>query len=828
MKKKNCLIVILCLFCFVLYGQVQTIVWSENFEGDWTQNWYAENGVWEVGIPTSGPGSAYSVQKCAATVLGGYYPPNASTRLVRNTPFIVPDASQNPRLRFWHWFSFDGDYGKVQIKPAGSPTWTDISGQYNNTGSSIWSCPLIDLSGYAGQQVQIAFLFSSNSLWESSGWYIDDISLVTGPIVFNNPEGWENGLGDWSAESGTWEVGIPISGPGSAKNNFFVENFTSKLGAFTAYNVSGDQTWFWAPFGNGCAKINAFEQGVAYANEDWLISPEISLIGKTDARMDFTELINYITSYEDLKVLISSDYDGVSNPSNQGNWTELTGFNRPPGNDWNWVNSGDISLSEFEGQTIHIAFKYVSHESGASHWEISSVKVKAGYNCAATNLYGNYASNVSSRLVSPPIVVPDASQNPRLRFWHWFSFDGDYGKVQVKPDGSSTWIDISGLYTNSGSETWSCPLINLSNYAGQQVQIAFLFSSNSLWESSGWYIDDISLVTGPIVFNNPEGWENDLGDWSAESGTWEVGSPTSGPNSAHTGQNCAATHLYGNYAGNASSRFVSPSFMVPNASQNPRLRFWHWFSFDGDYGKVQIKTSGSSTWIDISGQYINNGGNIWSYPLIDLVPYGGQQVQIAFLLNSNSLWESSGWYIDDVSVQFDPVVDQISLSSGWNLISFDVMKYQNSPESYFQPLISSNNLQMVTGYQNQQGVFYDPDGLPFLNTLQSIVPGEGYWVKLQSAATLTVEGFIYPPDYSIDLKAGWNLIGFWKDNILTPEQAFELLITAGILQMVTGYNEGGKFFDPNGPTFLNTLVEIQNGNGYWVKISNAYNGFTFP
>src|SRR5205807_8155512 len=41
-------------------------------------------------------------------------------------------------------------------------------------------------------------------------------SLVTGTPVFNNPEGFEGGLGDWSTERGTWQVGVPTSGPRAA------------------------------------------------------------------------------------------------------------------------------------------------------------------------------------------------------------------------------------------------------------------------------------------------------------------------------------------------------------------------------------------------------------------------------------------------------------------------------------------------------------------------------------------------------------------------------------------------------------------------------------
>ncbi len=192
------------------------------------------------------------------------------------------------------------------------------------------------------------------------------------------------------------------------------------------------------------------------------------------------------------------------------------------------------------------------------------------------------------------------------------------------------------------------------------------------------------------------------------------------------------------------------------------------------------------------------------------------------VITAESSWTSAEVIIDLLSLCEAP------LNSGWNLISLDVDPMDNSPDVVFSPLISSNNLQMVTGYQNQQGVFFDPNGLQFLNTLQSIVPGEGYWVKLQSAATLSVEGFYYPPDFSIDLVEGWNLIGYWLQGTATPEIAFAQLITAGVLQMVTGYEQGGKFFDPFGLPFLNTLTEVKNGFGYWLKVSTDYEGFIFP
>ena len=70
------------------------------------------------------------------------------------------------------------------------------------------------------------------------------------------------------------------------------------------------------------------------------------------------------------------------------------------------------------------------------------------------------------------------------------------------------------------------------------------------YESSGWYIDDLSIEKRPVlVFPVPgtEGFEGGWDGWSTDMGVWEIGVPTSGPMAAHTGTNVAGTVLGGNY-----------------------------------------------------------------------------------------------------------------------------------------------------------------------------------------------------------------------------------------------------------------------------------------
>src|SRR5262249_49626149 len=49
--------------------------------------------------------------------------------------------------------------------------------------------------------------FASDGSNTGSGWMIDDVSITTGPPQFHNPEGFELGVGDWSADNGLWQIG---------------------------------------------------------------------------------------------------------------------------------------------------------------------------------------------------------------------------------------------------------------------------------------------------------------------------------------------------------------------------------------------------------------------------------------------------------------------------------------------------------------------------------------------------------------------------------------------------------------------------------------------
>ena len=300
-----------------------------------------------------------------------------------------------------------------------------------------------------------------------------------------------------------------------------------------------------------------------------------------------------------------------------------------------------------------------------------------GYNCVTTGLKTSAPAFVDARLICTNyngtswLLVPAANQFPRLRFWQWYDFVNSGGYVEIRQQsGNTNWQTLSITNQSIGknppsysSGVWSRPSIDLSAFAGQNVQIAFHFTDggSGYGNDPGWYIDDVVVATGRPAFinNNPESFEAGLGDWAVDTGTWEVGKPTSGSNAAHGGTNCAGTVLAGNYGWNMDTRLISPPFFVPTTN-NPHLRFWQWYNFVNAGGFVEIKTNNGS-WQSISqtnksfaGAVVASAG--WTNANVDLGNYAGQTVQVAFHFQSGgSGWGNApGWYVDDVALVANP------------------------------------------------------------------------------------------------------------------------------------------------------------------------------
>ncbi|MCA1757178.1 MAG: choice-of-anchor J domain-containing protein [Bacteroidales bacterium] len=161
---------------------------------------------------------------------------------------------------------------------------------------------------------------------------------------------------------------------GDAYVPFWEEGFDADLGTFTQQSVTGDQLWVQASYGgDDYAKMSGYASG-AQENEDWLVSGSMDLSGYDEVYLAFRHAANYVGGEWDLlSVMISTDYtDDVTTAT----WSELTVPVLPAGNNWVFVESGNIDLSSYIGETVNIAFKFMSTTDVAATWEIDWVQLR--------------------------------------------------------------------------------------------------------------------------------------------------------------------------------------------------------------------------------------------------------------------------------------------------------------------------------------------------------------------------------------------------------------------------------------------------------------------
>jgi hypothetical protein len=157
----------------------------------------------------------------------------------------------------------------------------------------------------------------------------------------------------------------------------YSEAFDTDLGDFTAMSTVGDTAW-WYSSSYTCAYMTGYVGGSKTAQTSWLISPEVDLSSVSSAYFYFSHAGRYFsTPTSEATVWVSADYSDDLNP-NSATWTQVTVPNYFSNSDFTFVNTGDISLTAFAGQKIHIALKYSSTSSSAGTWEVKNFFVYSG------------------------------------------------------------------------------------------------------------------------------------------------------------------------------------------------------------------------------------------------------------------------------------------------------------------------------------------------------------------------------------------------------------------------------------------------------------------
>ena len=142
---------------------------------------------WEVGVPTTGPGSAHAGVNVLATKLASDY--GISQVVGYRSPIIDLTGRDAATLQFYHYYEFEPldqggeafDWGEVNVLdatsgqnllPGGAPALR-FTGAFRSWRRTSYSLPPEAL----GKRIRLEFKLISDVFTTAPGWYIDDIRI---------------------------------------------------------------------------------------------------------------------------------------------------------------------------------------------------------------------------------------------------------------------------------------------------------------------------------------------------------------------------------------------------------------------------------------------------------------------------------------------------------------------------------------------------------------------------------------------------------------------------------------------------------------------------
>ncbi len=180
---------------------------------------------------------------------------------------------------------------------------------------------------------------------------------------------------------------------------------------------------------------------------------------------------------------------------------------------WRAVDfGGNETVSEFTvtvlpGITVGYEQNFENDASGwtsygdANSWEWGTPtsgpgSAFSGVKVYGTALGGTYQNRANMSLQMPPIDLPEGSSYLQFKQWYNLERNYDYGHVFVSTD-AVNWVQK--LRVNNLSNGWIDGEVDLSEYAGQRIYVAFNVTTDGSVVRDGWYLDDVVLTDTPLA-----------------------------------------------------------------------------------------------------------------------------------------------------------------------------------------------------------------------------------------------------------------------------------------------------------------------------------------
>ncbi len=553
---------------------------------------------------------------------------------------------------------------------AGDPTlatWTQVPASW--ISGSNWNdfvATTVDLSSFVGQKICVAVKYVS-----------DDVKAGTIEVQ------------SILIQEGSGPTPPPGPQPGGEVQSMpYTQSFASEFGTYMTYDIMGAQAW---EIDYSTAKMTGYADGTYYANEDWLISSPVAITGVSDAKMTMSYIGRYFNNInEEVTIWASTNYTWGSDP-NMATWNQVPA-SLVEGSNWNDFITTEIALTDYVGQTVTFAVKYLSTDSKAGTMEVQSITIEEGtgvtppepptpgqgegsgtaddpYNVAAG--IGLQGQNVNAWVHGYIVGAVKSGQEHNTVTSNddidWSAPFGRATNVLIADDASCHEIaNCLIVKMPSGSVLRSqVNLVDHPDNLGKQLTV-FGTLKNAFGQSgldspgteSDFVLEGGDTPTPPEpgtgIFS--ETFENGQGDFvikdvSLPSGLTYVWTHVSN-------YKCMKANAYYNGAKAAESWLVSPYIDLTSVS-SATLTFDHAANFASPQGYFFVMVSTdytgdvtTATWTELNISAWPDFNSNWAFvnALADMTAYAGQNVTIAFKYTSTED-HCAAWEVKNVVVE---------------------------------------------------------------------------------------------------------------------------------------------------------------------------------
>jgi hypothetical protein len=175
----------------------------------------------------------------------------------------------------------------------------------------------------------------------------------------------------------------------------------------------------------------------------------------------------------------------------------------------------------------------------------------------------------------------------------------------------------------------------------------------------------------------------------------------------------------------------------------------------------------------------------------------------------NSFYSINGLSVIGALNVITNVTHEISLNSGWNLISTNV-----EPNNKSMPVVWNDIKSFVNLVKNNGGASYIPNFN--INQIGNWDKNEAYQVSMNQSKILSITGTsITPENTPISLTSGWKMVAYLRNSSMNISTALATLTSANALTLVK--NSAGASYIPQ--FNINQIGNMIPGQGYQMFLS---------